>query len=142
MQLQQVMTTEVVTISADESLERVRELFEEHGFHHLLVIDKGRPVGVVSNHDLLRNLSPFIGKINERAQDAFLLRRRAHQIMGRRLLTAPPTMPVRDAAHLMLERNLNCLPVVDDRGHCVGIVTGRDLLRYLADHAIESEVAA
>ena len=56
----QIMTRVVTTIGMDDSVRLVRHLFDEHSFHHLLVVDRGRLVGVISDRDLLRNVSPFI----------------------------------------------------------------------------------
>ena len=46
-----------------------RGLFDRHGFHHLLVTEQSRLVGLVSDRDLLRALRPFIGKLSERPLD-------------------------------------------------------------------------
>lgn len=53
------MTRHIVSVSMDDPLQRVRAAFEAYGFHHLLVIENERLVGVISDRDLLRNLSPF-----------------------------------------------------------------------------------
>jgi acetoin utilization protein AcuB len=133
MKIHQIMTRQTITIGMDDNVRRVRDLFEEHGFHHLLVVEKGRLVGVISDRDLLRNVSPFIGKLSERSQDAATLNRRVHQIMTRKPVTISSEMEVEDAAHVMLEHRVSCLPVVTEDGRAVGIVTWRDLLGGLCD---------
>ena len=55
------MSRKLVWVEPDDRVIRVRELFNEYRFHHLLVIDDRRLVGVISDRDLLKNLSPFIG---------------------------------------------------------------------------------
>lgn len=132
MTLDSIMTRNVVTVGPDESLERVRELFAANAFHQLLVTERGRLVGIITRCDLLKNLSPFIGKICERPQDTFLLKRRAHQIMSCRFATASPRIPARKAAAMMLDGGLHCLPVIDELGRVIGIVTGQDLLKHFA----------
>ena len=124
----EIMTRGAVTIGMDDYVERVKDLFEEHGFHHLLVLGKGRLVGVVSDRDLLRNLSPFIGKLTERSHDLATLNRRVHQIMTRKPVTVSPEMSVEAAADMMLQQHVSCLPVVTEDGNLVGIVSSRDLL--------------
>jgi len=54
---------------------------------------------------------------------------RAHQIMTRDVITVTPPTPLLDAANLMLHRNLSGLPVLDEGGTLVGIVSQSDLLR-------------
>jgi acetoin utilization protein AcuB len=62
--------------------------------------------------------------------DVASLHRRAHQIMTRGLISGSPETPVGDAALLLLNNRISCLPVLDAHGACVGIVTMRDLLRW------------
>lgn len=128
MTVEQVMTREVVKVSMDDTVAYVRDIFEQHRFHHIVVEENGQVVGVISDRDLLRNLSPFAGKMNERPQDLFLEKRRVHQIMTRNLVSVSPQTPLIEAALKMLDDRVSCLPVVDGRLRCVGIVTTRDLL--------------
>ncbi len=130
MRVEQVMTRRVVTVSMDDTVATVREIFETYGFHHLIVEENGQVVGVISDRDLLRNLSPFVGKMNERPQDLFLERRRVHQIMTRKLIAVSPDTSLLEAAIKMLDDRVSCLPVVDARMRCVGILTMRDLLTW------------
>lgn len=130
MTLADIMTATVVTVSMDDSLRSIRHIFEEHKFHHVVVVHAGRAVGIISDRDVLKNLSPFIGKLSERVQDVECLNRRAHQIMTRRLIFAAPETPIGDALAMMIERDISCLPVIDGQGRCVGIVTSRDMLRW------------
>ena len=102
----------------------------EHGFHHVLVTDAGRIVGVISDRDVLRSLSPRA--LKERlstAADVATLNKRAHQIMSRTLVSVHPSSTLPEAAALMLEHHINCLPVIDE-GRCLGVLTAADLLRW------------
>jgi len=126
-----LMSSRLVTLGPDDSVAEVRRLFDEHGFHHILVVEDHRLVGIVSDRDLLRNLSPFIDKLAERSQDLALLNRRVHQIMARRPISLPPDATIDEAACLMQMHDVSCLPVLDN-GRPVGIVTRTDLLRGLA----------
>jgi len=121
----------------DDTLERVRHLFEEERFHHVVVVEDGKVVGVVSDRDLLRNISPFAGRFAERAQDAASLQRKVHQVMTRRLVSIRPDAPIAKAAETMLLQRVSCLPVLDQTGACVGIVTLRDVLRWTVRAADE-----
>ncbi len=128
MKIERIMTRQIVTIGMDDDVRRVRDLFQEHGFHHLLVVDGSKLVGVISDRDLFRNMSPFLGTLSERSQDMATLNRRVHQIMSRVPVTISPNMNVEDAAQIMLEHHVSCLPVVTENGHPLGILTMRDLL--------------
>lgn len=125
-----IMTRHVVTVSMDDTLRQVRELFQSVRFHHLVVIDKDLVVGVISDRDLLKNISPFVGKFTERTQDSFTLSRKVHQIMSRRLVSCRPDQSLGEAGRMMLDNQVSCLPILDGAGACVGIVTLRDLLEW------------
>ncbi len=131
LQVHDVMNRRPVTIGMDATLLEARRLFQSHQFHHLLVLEAGRCIGVVSDRDLLKNISPFIGSpFSERPQDVATLRRRIHQVMTRKLISIPSTAAVHEAARLMIERKVSCLPVIDGERDLVGIVTLRDLVRH------------
>src|SRR5262245_24623856 len=128
--LSDIMITTVVTVSMDDTLRHIRSIFDKYKFHHVIVVEDNKAVGIISDRDVLKHLSPFIGKLSERPQDVDCLNRRAHQIMGRRLTYADPDTPIADAMMLMIQNDISCLPVLDAHGHCLGIVTSRDMLRW------------
>ncbi len=136
MTIASIMTAAPISVDMDDSLEHVAQLFEKHHFHHVLVVDgRSKVVGVISDRDVLRNLSPFAGKLAERPQDADTLKRRAHQLMSRGLVSISADAAIEDAADRMLATGISCLPVLDADGHARGIVTWRDLLRALVNRA-------
>jgi acetoin utilization protein AcuB len=125
-----MMTTGLVTVSPDTPLLDAQRLFAEHRFHHLPVVEKDELVGVISDRDILRALSPFVDTLAERAQDLETIRRRVHSVMTRALVTVEVDAEVAHAAELMLAKRVSCLPVVA-RGRLVGILTTRDMLRWV-----------
>lgn len=125
-----IMTRKVLTVDMDRSLNDVRRVFERAPFHHLVVIEDGKLVGLVSDRDVYRAISPFAGTPTERSCDAFTLRKHVHQIMTRSPKTCEPDDTAEEACKRMLEERISCLPVVNDRGKCVGIVTIRDVARW------------
>lgn len=137
MTLDTIMTRHVVTVGMDDELGTIRKVFDQFRFHHVVVVDKCRVVGVISDRDLLANLSPFLGKPSERTMDLASLHRRAHQIMTRALISARPETPVGDAALTMINNKISCLPVLNQHGACVGIVTMRDLLRWSLQQMVD-----
>lgn len=135
MQVQEIMTRDVVTVLMDDTLKWVRDVFDQHPFQHLIVTENGCVVGVLSDRDLLKHISPFVGKMAERTQDLACLQRKVHQIMTRELVSCSPDTPIRDAAKLMFEKDVSCLPVIRDDCECqkcVGIVTPSDVMEWVA----------
>ncbi len=127
-----IMTKELVRVSMDDTLDDVRGLFEEHAFHHVLVCAEDRLVGVVSDRDLLRELSPFVGALSEQTRDLDTLKKPVHQIMTRKVFGAKPNDSVIDAAEQMLRNDVSCLPVLTEDGRILGIVTSKDIVREVS----------
>ncbi|MEZ6242600.1 MAG: CBS domain-containing protein [Phycisphaerales bacterium] len=125
-----LMTSKVRTVDMDQTLAHVREIFARVSFHHLVVIDNEKIVGLISDRDLFRAVSPFAGTSVEQTRDAHTLQQKVHQIMTRQVITCRGETPAWKAGRLMLEKRVSCLPVVDREGQCVGILTLRDIARW------------
>jgi acetoin utilization protein AcuB len=130
MTLGDIMTPHVVTVTPDDTLGSIRNIFNTYKFHHVIVVEHGKAIGVISDRDLLKHASPFLGKLEERARDAASLSKKAHQIMSRRLVSASEAMPVPEAILMMIGCNISCIPVLNPHGRPIGIVTSHDLLRW------------
>src|SRR5271170_6575328 len=132
MTLDKIMTAKVVTVAMDDRLEVVKEIFDTMNFHHLLVVDEHEKLsGVLSDRDLLRALSPYVGSAAETARDLATLNKRVHQIMSRQPITLRPQSGIADAVNLLLAHRISCIPIVDDDFRPVGIVSWRDVLKAL-----------
>lgn len=126
-----IMSRRLVTVTMDDTLATVQQLFKEHRFHHLLVVEDHALVGIISDRDLLKALSPNIGTMSETDRDRATLNKRAHQIMTREPISVHPTTPLTAAASLMLEKKVSCLPVTSDLHRLEGILSWRDILKAL-----------
>lgn len=122
-----IMTTPVQTLHMDDSILSAKAIFDRERFHHAVVLEGHEAVGVVSDRDVLKAISPFVGRPTERTQDAETLQRRVHQIMSRTLVIVGPDESVAGAARKMADEHVSCLPVLDERHRPIGIVTLRDL---------------
>lgn len=125
-----IMSRRVVALEMDDSLAEAEALFSAAPFHHALVMDEGHLVGVISDRDIWRALSPYLGSQSENQRDRDTLARRVHQVMSRQVITVTPQASLEAAAALLLEHGISCLPVVEQE-RVVGILTWRDLLRAL-----------
>jgi len=133
MSVRDIMSTRVATVEMDDRLEVVKGIFDAMKFHHLLVVDETQKLyGVVSDRDLLRALSPYVGSAAETARDTATLNKRVHQIMSRKPITLRPESDVAEAIELFLTHSISCIPVVDDAMKPIGIVSWRDVLKSLA----------
>ena len=127
-----IMTARVVTVEMDDRLEVVKKIFDTLKFHHLLVVDDRKKLtGIVSDRDLLKALSPHIGSAAETARDIATLDKRVHQIMSRKPLTLHPGADVSEAVALFLENRISCIPIVNPDFKPVGILSWRDVMKLL-----------
>jgi acetoin utilization protein AcuB len=136
MTVRDIMSRRVATVALDDRLHVVKQIFDSSRFHHLLAVeDDGTLYGVVSDRDLLRAMSPFIGSIVETGRDLATLDKAVHQIMTRKPITLRPEASIADAIRVFLEHPVSCIPIVDEHFKPVGIVSWRDVLKSLPSGA-------
>jgi acetoin utilization protein AcuB len=127
-----IMTRRVVSVEMDDRLDVVKKIFDTLKFHHLLVVDDRRVLkGVVSDRDLLKALSPYVGSATENARDVATLNKRVHQIMSRNLITLHSRASIAEAAQLFLDHRISCIPIIDAASKPAGILSWRDVLKAL-----------
>lgn len=123
-----VMTTRVHTVGMDDSVLTLKGVFDRERFHHAVVVEQGQVVGVVSDRDILKTISPFVGRLTEQSKDVATLHKRVHQIMTRKPVTIGPDETIAVAAEKMLAARVSCLPVLGEKGSLLGILTFRDIV--------------
>lgn len=123
MLVKEMMRRPVTVISVEATIGEAFQLLQDRGFRHLPVVDRGRLVGVLTDRDLRFATSSFC-HTPRTAEDP------VSGAMSSPPLTADPLDPVEDAARIMRENKIGCLPVVDG-SELVGILTGMDLLDAL-----------
>ena len=124
-----IMTKPVVTVDPYDFIHEVKHILENVTFHHILVIEKKKLIGVISDRDYLKAISPFISTDLERSVDKASLNRRVHQIMSRKPITVTGKTSMEAAAKLLLKENISCLPVVTETNEVEGIITWKDILK-------------
>lgn len=123
MQVRDIMTTKVLTVGPDATLQQVCVLMHEKNIRHLPVMEGGRLVGVVTDRDVH-------GATSNLCIEPTPPRGVVRDVMAHPPKTAHPLDPVEDAARTMRSLKIGCLPVLDDES-LVGIITGIDLLDAL-----------
>jgi CBS domain-containing protein len=120
------MTHGVITVAPAEPVEAALRAMLDHDVGSVVVVDDGRTVGVFTERDVTRRV----------LDDADLLARPVGDVMAAPVVTVAPSTDVVAAFELLNARGIRRLPVVDD-GRLVGIVTERDLLRWVGRVASE-----
>jgi acetoin utilization protein AcuB len=125
------MRRPVVTIGMGVSVREAAALMRERRLRHLPVLDAGeRLVGIVTDRDLRQVIfDAAIGRVGEDTDRLGDLSVR--EVMTWGVVTVTRATDLGAAASVMRERRLGALPVVDEAGHVVGILTERDLLDAL-----------
>jgi acetoin utilization protein AcuB len=133
MNVDRIMTRDVVTVTEETKLARMAELMRERKLRHLPVVDdSGRLVGIVSHRDVQRAEPSPITTLDVGEVNYLLAKVTAGQLLHADVVTASPGMLVEEAGRLMRDRRVGCLPVVEE-GKLVGIVTGVDLVDFFLE---------
>jgi len=127
----ELMTSHPVTVEMDDTLTTVREIFRNRPFHHLLVVEDGKLMGVLSNGDLQRAISHRIDTPNETAHDRASLNRRVHQVMSRQPVTLAPDAELHEIVHAFGVHRFSIFPIVDEKGRLLGVLSWRDVFGAL-----------
>ena len=131
--VKEIMTSPVITIHRDASLEEAEALMEEHTVRRLPVIDdKGRLVGIISRGDL-REAEAVKAVVNPYAPEAAELNLSVEEVMTPDPITISPDAPVWRAAELLMEHKIGGIPVLDEDNMLCGIITESDILRLIVD---------
>ncbi len=131
MAVDKLMTTTPISVHMDDTLWTVKKHFDHFGFHHLLVVDDNVLCGIISDRDLLKIISPTLGTAAETRRDLVTLNKKAHQIMTRKLHTLTPDAGVYDAISIFVKSKVSCIPIVNAQFKPVGILSWRDILKFI-----------
>jgi acetoin utilization protein AcuB len=135
------MSSPAVTIAPNTTLQDALNLMHKHRFRRLPVVgDEGRLVGIVSERDLLYASPPPAALLNGLELNYVLSKLRIEEIMTQDVITTTPDAFIEDAARLMVENKVGGLPIVDEDGHVVGVITETDVFKafiemYRAGHS-------
>jgi acetoin utilization protein AcuB len=117
-----------VFVDEGDSMKKAMDLLKEHEIRHLPVLKDGEKlVGILSERDI-KQASPSPATALEIREIYYLLDKvKVRQIMTRRPYTISSTAPIEEAALIIREKKIGCLPVVDN-GRLVGILTETDIV--------------
>ena len=115
-----IMTTNVVTLGPDNTLQEAREILLDKRIHHLPIVDGTKLVGMITTWDIF--------KLGKSAEDYGKMKIR--ELMTTRLATLDPEQHIGDVAETLLEHLFHAVPIVNDHRELLGIVTATDVLRY------------
>ncbi len=128
-----VMTTDVTTLGRNDELTVADDLITSERIRHLPVLDeRGKLAGIVSQRDLFQSALLRALGYGSAARDKVLRSVVVKEVMTTDVETTTPDTPLATAAHVMTDRRIGCLPVVEN-GSLVGILTEGDFVRLVAN---------
>ncbi len=131
--IKDIMTAEVITVRPDDTMEKVREIFDHHNIHHIPVVAVGKLVGIISREDYLRVIQGFAldsGSKREQYNQALLHSMLVGEVMVRQVARLGPEDSLQAAAGFFRENLFHAIPVVGVSGELLGILTTYDLINY------------
>lgn len=123
------MTLNPVTAQPDTTHKQATELMREHNVHHLPIVEKnGKLIGIVVDEDLLSAQPSPATTLSIYEIHSLLSKLQLKQIMQHPVRTVMPDCPLEEAARIMLNEGIGCLPVMEN-DQLVGIITDTDIFQ-------------
>jgi CBS domain-containing protein len=128
LRVRDVMTAEVTTLQRNDKLSLADDIMRLGRIRHLPVLDEnGQLAGILTQRDLFRGaLAKALG-YGERAQRQLMDTLVVKEVMTSEVITTTPDTPLAEAAHVLVERKIGCLPVIE-AGRLIGIITEGDFV--------------
>lgn len=127
------MTSNPVTIRTDTNLKEALDLVRSNPFRHLPVLDEnGDLVGIVTEKSLVYASPTSSTTLSVFEIDYILSRTKVGQVIQGDVITVGPDLPIEEAARVMIDHRIGCLPVVEDR-KLIGIISDTDIFRVFVE---------
>ena len=131
--ISQIMTTNVITLDFNNTLEHAEEMFKKHNIRHIPVVKGDVILGMLSYTDLMRISFADAVDDDEHYVDTVVYNMfTIEQVMASNVVSVASDTTIKEVAEILSQREFHALPVVDNN-KLVGIVTTTDLINYLLD---------
>jgi acetoin utilization protein AcuB len=127
------MTPNPMVIGPDASHPEALRLLHKEKFSYLPVVDKaGKVIGVVTEADLLHAAPSSATSLSIYEMNYLLSNLKVHEVMSSPAITIPEDTPIEEAARVMIEKEIGCLPVMQG-GKLVGVITETDIFKTFVE---------
>jgi acetoin utilization protein AcuB len=130
MRIRDVMTKDPITVDSETLVLEAQKIMREHNIRRLPVVDKGKVVGIVTQHDLLQASPSTATSLSVHELHYLSSRMKVKEVMRKNPMTLTPDTPFEEAIRIGQEHKMGAFPIVE-QGKLVGIVTETDLVRIL-----------
>jgi CBS domain-containing protein len=128
--VREIMMGSPVTLKPDDTLDLANDIISLGRIRHIPVVDGGKLIGIISERDLIGAAANRIFGLKQKSKSALLKSVLIKDVMRKRVVTMEPDTPIKDVAHMMADKKIGCVPVIES-GALVGLVTTTDVLRYV-----------
>lgn len=126
------MTKKVFTVSPDDSISDALRIMRDKEIKHIPVLKEDKIKGILSDRDI-KEFTPSKATTLDIYELHYLLAKiKVKEVMKSKVITTTPETPVEEAAMVMFDQNIGCLPVLEN-GRLIGIISDRDIFRVLID---------
>ena len=135
MKIEDIMSSPVYVITPDEPISHARKLMLKHKIGSIIVVNEDDMVGIVTKSDLVKRLAQAEPMWRRRPIDKVPI----NLVMTESPVTIYPDASIRQAVDLMLENNINNIPVT--KNSVIGVVTIKDIVRYVSEQSFDTKVS-
>jgi acetoin utilization protein AcuB len=130
MRIRDIMTKNPITVESETFVLDAQKIMEQNNIRRLPVVDKGKLVGIITQHDLLKAAPSPATSLSVHELNYLLSKMKVKEIMKKNPVTITPDTPFEEALRIGQEKKIGSFPVVEN-GKLVGISTESDLVRFL-----------
>jgi CBS domain-containing membrane protein len=128
--VREIMMGNPVTLKPADTLDLANDIISLGRIRHIPVVEDARLVGLLSERDLIGAAATQIFGLKQKRKSALLKTVLIKDVMKKKVITTNPDTPIKDAAHLMADKKIGSVPVIES-GTLVGLLTTTDILRYV-----------
>ncbi len=130
--VREIMMASPVTLAPADTLDLANDIMALGRIRHIPIVEDSRVAGILSQRDLFGAAVGIVLGLKGKEQKDLLKSFRIREVMRHPVITISPDAPVKEAAQLMAEKKIGCLPVVEG-DNLVGLVTLTNILRYVVN---------
>jgi acetoin utilization protein AcuB len=130
MRIRDIMTKNPITVDSETLVLDAQKIMKENNIRRLPIVDKGKLVGIVTQHDLLEASPSPATSLSVHELNYLLAKMTVKEVMKKNPVTFTPDTPFEEALRIGQEKKIGSFPVMD-KGKLVGIATESDIVRFL-----------
>ncbi len=131
--IKKIMTAPVFTAKPEDRVIHVRRVMLDNDIARLPVVENGEVIGIISDKEIAFAFAALKRSVSLGHQQHRLKNLLVEDVMRSPAITAKDTITIKEAAEIMIENEVGCIPIVGGDGKLKGIVTRTDLLKHLLE---------